>query len=139
LEGFDVVRTNGLGETLRKYGYLTKSIYQYYKSLVNDDQRKVADSCPSYDDFVQRCPDLGKMTISDVFAIQLMQVLSLAKPSFGFLSATFFAIAVLDKYKTLRSLASAYSKLVSLLHLYCFKTLMTSSLELQQSIYGFEG
>ncbi|KAL9812575.1 putative ERCC4 domain, restriction endonuclease type II [Arabidopsis thaliana] len=105
LEGFDVVRTNGLGETLRKYGYLTKSIYQYYKSLVNDDQSKVADSCPSFDDFVQRCQDLGKMTISDVFAIQLMQIPQVTEE---------IATAVLDKYKTLRSLASAYSKLVSL-------------------------
>ncbi|KAG7604335.1 ERCC4 domain [Arabidopsis thaliana x Arabidopsis arenosa] len=102
LEGFDVVRTNGLGETLRKYGYLTKSIYQYYKSLVNDDQSKVADSCPSFDDFVQRCQDLGKMTISDVFAIQLMQIPQVTEE---------IATAVLDKYKTLRSLASAYSKL----------------------------
>ncbi|EFH44959.1 hypothetical protein ARALYDRAFT_916322 [Arabidopsis lyrata subsp. lyrata] len=100
LEGFDVLRTNGLGETLRKYGYLTKSIYQYYKSRVNDDQSKVA--CPSFDDFVKRCQDLGKRTISDVFAIQLMQIPQVTEE---------IAIAVLDKYKTVRSLASAYSKL----------------------------
>ncbi|CAL9224207.1 unnamed protein product [Arabidopsis halleri] len=102
LEGFDVLRTNGLGETLRKYGYLTKSIYQYYKSRVNNDQSKAAGSCPSFDDFVKRCQDLGKMTISDVFAIQLMQIPQVTEE---------IAIAVLDKYKTLRSLVSAYSKL----------------------------
>ncbi|XP_019089376.1 PREDICTED: crossover junction endonuclease MUS81-like [Camelina sativa] len=102
LEGFDVVRTNGLGETLRKYGYLTKSIYQYYKSRVNDDQNKVPVSCPSFDDFVKRCQDFDKMTISDVFAIQLMQVPQVTEE---------IAIAVLDTYPTLLSLASAYSKL----------------------------
>ncbi|XP_023634629.1 crossover junction endonuclease MUS81 isoform X1 [Capsella rubella] len=131
LEGFDVLRTNGLGETLRKYGYLTKSIYQYYKLRVNDnDQGKVAASCPSFDSFVKRCQDLDKMTISDVFAIQLMQVLSLAMP-FSVLICEWFcesisidkylvqipqvteeiAMAVLDMYPTLLSLASAYSHL----------------------------
>ncbi|KAL1210498.1 Crossover junction endonuclease MUS81 [Cardamine amara subsp. amara] len=103
LEGFDVLRTNGLGETLRKYGYITKSIYQYYKSGVNDnDQSKVAASCPSFDGFVKRCEDLDKMTISDVFAIQLMQVPQVTEE---------IAIAVLDMYPTLLSLASAYSHL----------------------------
>ncbi|EOA18625.1 hypothetical protein CARUB_v10007199mg [Capsella rubella] len=103
LEGFDVLRTNGLGETLRKYGYLTKSIYQYYKLRVNDnDQGKVAASCPSFDSFVKRCQDLDKMTISDVFAIQLMQIPQVTEE---------IAMAVLDMYPTLLSLASAYSHL----------------------------
>ncbi|VVB17293.1 unnamed protein product [Arabis nemorensis] len=102
LEGFDVVRTNGLGETLRKYGHLTKSIHQYYKSRVNDDQSRVADSYPLFDSFVKRCQDLDKMTISDVFAIQLMQVPQVTEE---------IAIAVLDMYPTLLSLASAYSDL----------------------------
>jgi len=103
LEGFDVLRTHGLGETLRKYGYLTKSIYQYYKLRVNDnDQSKGAASCPSFDSFVKRCQDLDKMTISDVFAIQLMQVPQVTEE---------IAIAVLDMYPTLLSLASAYSHL----------------------------
>ncbi|CAH8387963.1 unnamed protein product [Eruca vesicaria subsp. sativa] len=103
LEGFDVVRTSGLGETLRKYGYLTKSIHEYYKSLVNDDddQNNVA-SYPCFDSFVKRCQDLDKMTISDVFAIQLMQVPQVTEE---------IAIAVLDMYPTLVSLASAYSQL----------------------------
>ncbi|EOA18708.1 hypothetical protein CARUB_v10007286mg [Capsella rubella] len=103
LEGFDVLRTNGLGETLRKYGYLTKLIFQYYKSRVNDDdQSKVPASCPSFDDFVKRCQDLDKMTISDVFGIQLMQIPQVTEE---------IAIAVLDTYPTLLSLVSAYSKL----------------------------
>ncbi|CAH2077501.1 unnamed protein product [Thlaspi arvense] len=103
LEGFDVLRTNGLGETLRKYGNLTKSIQQYYKSRVSDDeQSKVSASCPSFDSFVKRCQDLDKMTISDMFAIQLMQVPEVTEE---------IAIAVLDMYPTLLSLASAYSHL----------------------------
>lgn len=69
-----MLRTSGLGETLRKYGHLTKSIHQYYKSLVNDDDDQNKAAYPCYDSFVKRCQDLDKMTISDVFAIQLMQV-----------------------------------------------------------------
>ncbi|CAH2077417.1 unnamed protein product [Thlaspi arvense] len=102
LEGFDVMRTSGLGETLRKYGCLTKSIHQYYKSRVNDEQSKVSASYHSFDSFVKRCQDLDKMTISDVFAIQLMQVPQVTEE---------IAIAVLDMYPTLLSLASAYSHL----------------------------
>ncbi|CAN8229882.1 unnamed protein product [Cochlearia groenlandica] len=103
LEGFDVMRTEGLGGTLRKYGYLTKSIYQYYKTQVNgDNQNKVTATCPSFDSFVKRCQDLDKMTISDVFAIQLMQVPQVTEE---------IAIAVLDMYPTLLSLVSAYSRI----------------------------
>ncbi|KAG2330581.1 hypothetical protein Bca4012_019836 [Brassica carinata] len=102
LEGFDVLRTSGLGETLRKYGHLTKSIHQYYKSLVNDDDDQNKAAYPCYDSFVKRCQDLDKMTISDVFAIQLMQVPQVTEE---------VAIAVLDMYPTLISLASAYSHL----------------------------
>ncbi|KFK29571.1 hypothetical protein AALP_AA7G152000, partial [Arabis alpina] len=101
-EGFDVLRTQGLGETLRKYCYLTKSIYQYYKSRVNDDQTIAAALCPSFDEFVKRCQDLDKVTTSDVFAIQLMQVPQVTEE---------IAIAVLDMHPTLLSLASAYSHL----------------------------
>ncbi|KAJ4876367.1 Crossover junction endonuclease MUS81 [Raphanus sativus] len=101
LEGFDVLRTSGLGETLRKYGQLTTSIHQYYKSLANDDDRNKA-AYPCYDSFVKRCQDLDKMTISDVFAIQLMQVPQVTEE---------IAVAVLDMYPTLLSLASAYSQL----------------------------
>ncbi|KAB2046988.1 hypothetical protein ES319_A13G015200v1 [Gossypium barbadense] len=66
LEGFDVQRTSGLLDTLRK------------------------------------CQELDKMTVSDVFSIQLMQVPQVTEE---------VAIAVVDLYPTLVSLANAYSLL----------------------------
>ncbi|XP_052482130.1 crossover junction endonuclease MUS81 isoform X3 [Gossypium raimondii] len=66
LEGFDVQRTSGLHDTLRK------------------------------------CQELDKMTVSDVFSIQLMQVPQVTEE---------VAIAVVDLYPTLVSLANAYSLL----------------------------
>ncbi|XP_061350107.1 crossover junction endonuclease MUS81 [Gastrolobium bilobum] len=101
LEGFDVQRTSGLGDTLRKYGYLTQAISQYYKSGNFDDNVKYP-ICPPYDEFIRRCQDLEKMTVSDVFAIQLMQVPQVTEE---------VAMAVLDLHPTLLSLAHAYSVL----------------------------
>ena len=66
-------RTSGLADTLKKYGYLTQAIYQYYNSL--DYEKKSPRVCPPYDEFIGRCEDLDKLTVSDVFAVQLMQVL----------------------------------------------------------------
>lgn len=74
LEGFDVQRTSGLADTLKKYVHLTQAITQYYKSEYLEEQSMNAGVCPSFDDFIKRCQDLDKMTVSDVFAIQLMQV-----------------------------------------------------------------
>ena len=74
LEGFDVQRTSGLADTLKKYGHLTQAILQYYKSVLPEDHSKCTGVCPPFDEFVKRCQDLDKMTVSDVFAIQLMQV-----------------------------------------------------------------
>ncbi|EEF49613.1 endonuclease, putative [Ricinus communis] len=102
LEGFDVQRTSCLRDTLKKYGYLTHSITQYYSSQLLADQPKCNEVCPSFDEFIKRCQDLEKMTISDVFAIQLMQVPQVTEE---------IAIAVLDLYPTLISLACAYSLL----------------------------
>ncbi|KAK2440171.1 Restriction endonuclease, type II superfamily protein [Trifolium repens] len=102
LEGFDVQRTSGLGDTLRKYGHLTQAIFQYYKSEFFEDNNKCSAICPPYDEFVRRCQDLEKMTVSDVFAIQLMQVPQVTEET---------AMAVLDLYPTLLSLARAYSLL----------------------------
>lgn len=65
-------RTSGLGETLRKYGYLTQGINQYYSCM--DSERSDSRLCPKFKEFVRKCEDLDKMTVSDVFAIQLMQV-----------------------------------------------------------------
>ncbi|XP_047941322.1 crossover junction endonuclease MUS81 isoform X2 [Salvia hispanica] len=100
LEGFDVQRTNGLADTLKKYGNLTQSINQYYRSL--DTMQQCIGGCPPFDEFIKRCEDLGKMTVSDVFGIQLMQVSQVTEE---------IALAVLDMYPTLLSLASAYSLL----------------------------
>ncbi|KAK0573535.1 hypothetical protein LWI29_009596 [Acer saccharum] len=102
LEGFDVQRTNGLADTLRKYGYLTQAITQYYKLELPEDQLKYTGVCPPFEEFLKRCQDLDKMTVGDVFAIQLMQVPQVTEE---------IAIAVLDLYPTLLSLARAYSLL----------------------------
>nr|XP_023918887.1 crossover junction endonuclease MUS81 isoform X1 [Quercus suber]POF02364.1 crossover junction endonuclease mus81 [Quercus suber] len=102
LEGFDVQRTSGLADTLKKYGHLTQAILQYYKSVLPEDHSKCTGVCPPFDEFVKRCQDLDKMTVSDVFAIQLMQVPQVTEE---------IAVAVLDLYPTLLSLARAYSLL----------------------------
>ncbi|KAK3001824.1 hypothetical protein RJ639_022453 [Escallonia herrerae] len=99
LEGFDVQRTSGLADTLRKYGYLTQSIVQYYTSLEPEDEVRSPKVCPPFTDFMKRCQDSDKMTVSDVFATQLMQVPQVTED---------VAIAVLDLYPTLLSLARAY-------------------------------
>lgn len=100
LEGFDLQRTSGLADTLKKYGYLTQSISRYYRSL--DPEQKCIEGCPQFDGFIKRCEELDKMTVSDVFGIQLMQVPQVTEE---------IALAVLDMYPTLLSLARAYSLL----------------------------
>ncbi|KZV47285.1 hypothetical protein F511_07708 [Dorcoceras hygrometricum] len=100
LEGFDVQRTSSLADTLRKYGFLTQAINQYYKSL--DPELKNHGCCPPFDEFIKRCEELDKMRISDVFAVQLMQVPHVTED---------VALAVIDLYPTLLSLAHAYSVL----------------------------
>ncbi|KAK7401305.1 hypothetical protein VNO78_12679 [Psophocarpus tetragonolobus] len=102
LEGFDVQRTSGLGDTLRKYGYLTQAISQYYKSEIFEDNVKSSGTCPPFEEFIKRCQDLEKTTVSDVFAVQLMQVPQVTEE---------VAMAVLDLFPTLFSLACAYSLL----------------------------
>ncbi|KAL7229772.1 hypothetical protein ACSBR2_008332 [Camellia fascicularis] len=104
LEGFDVQRTTGLGDTLRRYGYLTQAIAQYYRLQFPEDKQNSLGVClcPPFDEFIRRCQNLDKMTVSDVFSIQLMQVPQVTEE---------VAIAVLDLYPTLLSLARAYSLL----------------------------
>ncbi|CAA2953577.1 crossover junction endonuclease MUS81 [Olea europaea subsp. europaea] len=97
LEGFDVQRTSGLADTLRKYGYLTQSIDKYYSSLDSGPGL-----CLPFDVFIKSCEELDKMTVTDVFAVQLMQVPHVTET---------IALAVLDMYPTLISLARAYSLL----------------------------
>ncbi|KAF8022235.1 hypothetical protein BT93_G2390 [Corymbia citriodora subsp. variegata] len=102
LEGFDVQRTSSLADTLKKYGHLTQAIIHYYTSQSQDDQSKCTGVCPPFDEFIKRCQDAEKMTVSDVFAIQLMQVPQVTEEA---------AIAVIDMYPTLLSLARAYALL----------------------------
>lgn len=102
LEGFDVQRTTGLGDTLRKYGFLTQAITEYYSLLNVKDKHDSPNVCPPFSEFVKRCEDLDKITISDVFAIQLLQVPQVTEE---------VAMAVLDLYPTILSLVRAYSVL----------------------------
>ncbi|KAF9686409.1 hypothetical protein SADUNF_Sadunf03G0155600 [Salix dunnii] len=102
LEGFDVQRTNSLRDTLKKYAHITQSITQYYSLQLPEDQSKSTRVCPPFDEFIKRCQDLEKMTVSDVFAIQLMQVPQVTEET---------AVAVLNLYPTVLSLARAYSLL----------------------------
>ncbi|KAL6005336.1 Crossover junction endonuclease mus81 [Asimina triloba] len=102
LEGFDVHRTSGLNDTLRKYGYLTQAISHYYKTQFTNAMNQSNRMCPPFDEFIKKCQDLDKMTISDVFAIQLMQVPQVTEE---------IALAVLDMYPTVLSLAQAYALL----------------------------
>lgn len=93
LEGFDVQRTNGLADTLRKYGYITQAITEYYKVELPEDQLKCTAVCPPFDEFLKRCQDLDKMTVNDVFAVQLMQVMViLARTDNPFTDAVFIVI-----------------------------------------------
>ncbi|KAF3794716.1 Crossover junction endonuclease [Nymphaea thermarum] len=100
LEGFDVHRTSGLFDTVKKYGYLTQSITSYYRLKFPGARNSRA--CPTYDDFARRCENLEKLTITDVFAVQLMQVPQVTEDT---------ALAVVDMYPTLLALARAYSLL----------------------------
>ncbi|KAJ8900400.1 hypothetical protein K2173_025040 [Erythroxylum novogranatense] len=102
LEGFDVQRTNSLPDTLQNYGYLTLALTHYYTSQLPCDNFKSTGICPPFDEFVKRCQDLDKMTVGDVFAVQLMQVSQVTEE---------VAMAILDLYPTLKSLAQAYSLL----------------------------
>ncbi|KAF3336775.1 crossover junction endonuclease MUS81 isoform X1 [Carex littledalei] len=106
LEGFDVQRTTGFADTVRKYGHLTKSIIEYYSANFSGDGNNFTRSdsrlCPSFQEFVRRCQDLERMTVSDVFALQLMQVPQVTEE---------VALAVVEVYPTLLSLAKAYSLL----------------------------
>ncbi|CAA7398491.1 unnamed protein product [Spirodela intermedia] len=102
LEGFDVQRTSGITDTIKKYGYLTQSINHCYKeqfSIIQNDSVKL---CPTFKAFVKKCQDLEKLCVTDVFALQLMQVPQVTEE---------IALAVVKMYPTLYSLAHAYSAL----------------------------
>lgn len=73
---------------------------KYYNSYWLVDNSKGASICPAFEEFNRRCQNLDKMTVSDVFAVQLMQVPQVTEE---------VALAILDLYPTLFSLARAYS------------------------------
>ena len=102
LEGFDVQRTRDLTDTVRKYGNLTHAIADYYSmaDCMNGIGKNKA--CMSYDEFVNKCHDFEKETVSDVFGVQRMQVPQVTED---------IALAVLDRYPTVLFLAQAYSHL----------------------------
>ncbi|CAM0885217.1 unnamed protein product [Alopecurus aequalis] len=101
LERFNLQRTAGYADTERKYGHLTHSIIDYYSTnfSVGADSSQL---CLTYDEFVKKCSDLAKVTVSDVFALQLMQVPQATEE---------VVLAVIALYPTLFSLAQAYSML----------------------------
>uniref|UniRef100_A0ACD5WPE4 Uncharacterized protein n=1 Tax=Avena sativa TaxID=4498 RepID=A0ACD5WPE4_AVESA len=101
LERFDVQRTTGYADTEKRYGRLTLSIIDYYRTnfSVGADSSRV---CMTYDEFVKRCSDLAKVTVCDIFALQLMQVPQATEEA---------VLAVTSLYPTLLSLAQAYSML----------------------------
>ncbi|CAO2196265.1 unnamed protein product [Urochloa humidicola] len=100
-EGFDVLRTSGYTDTQRTYGYLTQSIIDYYSTNFCS-LAKSASICPTYREFDEKCRSLQKNTVSQIFALQLMQVPQVTEK---------VALAVIELYPTLFSLARAYSML----------------------------
>ncbi|KAF9611967.1 hypothetical protein IFM89_037250 [Coptis chinensis] len=74
LEGFDVQRTSGLGDTIRKYGHLTLAIAHHYRALVFDEKETSRRTCPSFDEFIKKCQDIEKVTDGDIRAQEEMLV-----------------------------------------------------------------
>ncbi|KAI5002159.1 hypothetical protein ZWY2020_026809 [Hordeum vulgare] len=101
LEGFDVQRTTGYADTEKKYGHLTGSIIDYYSRNFSAGAG-TSRLCLTYVEFVKRCSDLKKVTVSDIFTLQLMQVPQVTEEA---------ALAVTSLYPTLLSLARAYTML----------------------------
>ncbi|XP_078444973.1 restriction endonuclease, type II-like superfamily protein [Wolffia australiana] len=102
LEGFDVQRTSGISDTVKKYGYLTQSIIHLYKSQLGAVNQGDENLCPTFESFVKRCQDHEKLCISDIFSLQLMQVPQVTEQ---------IALTVVKEYPTLHSLACAYAAL----------------------------
>ncbi|PUZ53015.1 hypothetical protein GQ55_5G020400 [Panicum hallii var. hallii] len=102
LDGFDVQRTSGFADTQRRYGHLTRSIIKYY-DINFSTYAKTSHVCPTYDEFKRKCCDLEKTTVSEIFALQLMQVPQVTEEA---------ALAVIELYPTPLFLAQAYSALV---------------------------
>ncbi|XP_024314868.1 crossover junction endonuclease MUS81 isoform X2 [Brachypodium distachyon] len=101
LEGFDVQRTTGYSDTERRYCDLTLSIIDFYSKNFSNGAN-TSRACLTYDEFVNKCYDFKKITVSDIFAVQLMQVPQVTEQT---------ALAITELYPTLLSLAQAYSML----------------------------
>ncbi|CAO1943015.1 unnamed protein product [Urochloa humidicola] len=98
LDGFDVQRTSGRADTQKRYGHLTRSIIEYYNTNFST-VAKPSHVCPTYDEFKRKCCELEKTTVSQIFALQLMQVPQVTEEA---------ALAVTKLYPTPFSLAQAY-------------------------------
>lgn len=116
---------------------------QYYSEQFCIGKVGYSRACLSYEEFVNKCQDLEKMTVSDVFALQLMQVIysSFSLKLYAHwvplaISSCFvvfqvpqvtedIALAVVGLYPTVLSLAQAYFQLVSTLPCCCLDPLLT--------------
>jgi hypothetical protein len=82
LEGFDVLRTSGYADTVKTYSNLTSSIIEYYNTNFSS-LAEISRACPTYDEFERNCHGLKRKTVSQIFALQLMQVSFATGPSHG--------------------------------------------------------
>lgn len=73
LDGFDIQRTSGFADTQRRYCHLTRSIIEYYVANFSS-LAETCRVCPTYGEFKRKCRELEKTTVSQIFALQLMQV-----------------------------------------------------------------
>uniref|UniRef100_A0A803KTT4 Crossover junction endonuclease MUS81 n=1 Tax=Chenopodium quinoa TaxID=63459 RepID=A0A803KTT4_CHEQI len=106
LEEFDVQRTTSLVDTIHRYGLLTLAVPDHYKLISSDEKCKTAGVCPKYNRFIKNCEDADKLTVGEAFDIQLMQLgLAVVQVTED------VAMAVLECYPTLCSLAHAYAAL----------------------------
>ncbi|KAF6988117.1 hypothetical protein CFC21_005697 [Triticum aestivum] len=107
VDGSESVKTatTRYDDTENKYGHLTGSIINYY-SMNFSAGADTSRLCLTYDEFVKRCSDLEKVTLSDIFALQLMQVPQVTEED---------ALAVTSLYPTLLSLAKVYTMLEEML------------------------
>ncbi|CAL4945570.1 unnamed protein product [Urochloa decumbens] len=98
LDGFDVQRTSGVADTQKRYGHLTRSIIEYYDANFSI-LAEPSHVCPTYDEFKRKCCELEKKTVSQIFALQLMQVPQVTEEA---------ALAVTKLYPASSLLAQAY-------------------------------
>ncbi|CAM6039950.1 unnamed protein product [Sphagnum compactum] len=102
LEGFDVQRTRDMNETVQKYGELTHAIMNRYVLEFGKPNTPPNAVCPTFGEFVEHCKDLDMEQVSDVFGVQLMQVRNVTGD---------MALSIVEHYRTVLSLAKAYSNL----------------------------